>query len=128
MALELKDESATWTITDADLIQGGDKETTYTIRRLTLEKHREIRRRHTSKPTYRRQYEHVNEEAFQDDLFDYVLVGWSGVIVNGKEAPCDSAHRALLDVPRRIQILDAAGMNEIRAQEDARDASFRATA
>lgn len=125
MPLELKDDSATWTISDADLVSGGDKETVYTVRRLTLEKHREIRKRHTSKPTYRRQFEQLNEEAFQDDLFDYVLVNWTGVIVKGQPAPCDAEHRALLDVPRRIALLDAAGMNEIRAQEDARDTSFR---
>lgn len=124
MALELRDESATFPVTDDKLITGGDKDTSYTVRRLTLDKHREIRRRHTKAANYRKP-ERIDEDAFQDDLFDYVLVGWSGVVANGEPVPCDWEHKRLIDVPRRIALLDLAGMNEIAAAEDARGESFR---
>jgi hypothetical protein len=35
-------------------VPGGDKDTRYTVRRLTLDKHREITKRHTKPGTYRR--------------------------------------------------------------------------
>ena len=128
MALELKDESATWEVCDKDLVPGGDKDTFYTVRRLTLEKHREITKRHTKPGNFRRPEGKRNDEAIQDDLFDYVLENWRGVIKDGQPAPCDWDHKSLLDVPRRIALLDEAGLNEIAAMEDARDQSFRGPA
>src|SRR5436190_21251865 len=125
MALELKDEKDTWTVTDADVIKGGDTDTAYTVRRLTLDKHREITKRHTKPATYKKG-ERRDEDAIQDDLFDYVLVGWKGVVVKGAPVPCDWEHKKLVDVARRIALLDIAGLNEIAAAEDARDESFRA--
>lgn len=125
MALELKGESDTWTVTDAEVIQGGDKETVYTIRRLTLDTHREITKKHTKPANYRRP-ERRDDNAIQDDLFDYVLVGWKGVVAKGEPLPCVWEHKKLLDVARRIALLDLAGMNEIAAAEDAREDSFRA--
>lgn len=125
MALELKDDKATWEVCDADLITGGDKDTFYTIRRLTLDKHREISKTHTKPATFRRQFEKRDEEAIQDDLFDYVLVGWKGVVAGGKPVPCEWEQKKLLDIARRIALLDLAGMNEIAAQEEARGESFR---
>lgn len=126
MALELKDEHDTWPITDAALMTGGDKDTSYTVRRLTLDKHREITRTHTKAATYRKG-ERKDEDAIQDDLFDYVLVGWQGVVAKGQPVPCDWEHKKLIDVARRIALLDVAGMNEIAAAEDAREESFRPT-
>lgn len=126
MALELKDDSATWPVVDADLIPGGDKDTEYTIRRLTLDKHREITRRHTKVANFRRP-ERKDDNAIQDDLFDYVLVGWRGVVANGQALPCEWQYKKLVDVARRIALLDHAGMNEIAAAEDARGESFRGT-
>jgi hypothetical protein len=39
--------------------------------------------------------------------------------------PCEWDYKALLDVPRRIALLDEAGLNDIAAAEDARAESFR---
>lgn len=128
MPLELKSDSATWDVKDSEVIKGGDPDTVYTVRRLTLDKHREIKRKHTKPATYRRQFDKIDEDELQDDLFDYVLVGWSGVVVNGEPVPCEWAHKKLIDVPRRIALLDIAGMNEIAAAEAARGESFRAPA
>lgn len=128
MPLELKTESDTWWVTDADLIPGGDKGTRYKVRRLTLDKHREISKRHTKPGTFRRPEGKRDDEAIQDDLFDYVLDGWEGVTVKGEAVPCEWDYKRLLDVPRRIALLDNAGLNEIAAAEDARGESFRGAA
>lgn len=124
MALELKDESASWTVKDSEVLTGGDPTVEYTIKRLTLDKHREIRRKHTKQATYRKP-ERVSEEDFQDDLFDYVLVGWKNVVGSGQPLPCDWQHKRLIDTARRVSLLDMAGLNEIAASGDARDESFR---
>ena len=125
MALQLKTESHTWWVTDKDVFpSGGDSETKYEIRRLTLDKYREIAKSHTKRANYRKP-EYRDEEATQDDLFDYVLVNWSGVVIDGQPVPCEWEHKRLLDVPRRVALLDLAGMNEIAAEEDARAESFR---
>jgi hypothetical protein len=128
MPLELKDESATWWITDAELVPGGDKETRYKVRRLTLDKHREITKRHTKPGTYRRPEGKVDQDAIQDDLFDYVLTAWEGVNASGEAVPCEWESKRLLDVPRRVALLDAAGMNDLAAVESARNESFRSAA
>jgi len=128
MPLELKDETATWWITDAELVPSGDKETKYQVRRLTLDKHREITRKHTKASTFRRPQGTRNDEDIQDELFDYVLVGWEGVTAKGQAVSCEWEFKKLLDVPRRIALLDEAGLNDIAASEDARAQSFRGPA
>jgi hypothetical protein len=128
MPLELKDESATWWITDAELVPGGDKATRYEVRRLTLDKHREITRKHTKPGNYRRPEGKIDQEGIQDDLFDYVLKAWEGITVKGEPVPCEFEFKRLLDVPRRVALLDAAGMNDLAAAEDARGESFRGAA
>lgn len=125
MPIELKsEETQPWTVKDSDLIKGGDESTTYTVRRLTLDKHRKITKTHTKPATYKKP-EQRDENAIQDDLFDYVLVGWSGVVADGQPVPCNWEYKRLVDVARRIALLDIAGMNEIAAAEEARGESFR---
>jgi hypothetical protein len=121
----LKDEADTWWITDADLVSGGDKETKYKVRRLTLDKHREIQKRHTKPGNYRRPEGKVDGEAIQDDLFDYALDNWEGVLKDGQPVACEWEFKRLIDVARRIAILDNAGLNDLAAAEDARSQSFR---
>lgn len=125
MALVLKDESDTWEIADKALVPNGDPDVVYTVRRLTLEKRREIIRRHTKAGNYRRPESKIDEDAIADDLFDYVLVSWRGVLKDGADAPCDWPHKALIDTQRRIALLDEAGLNDIAAAAVARDESFR---
>jgi hypothetical protein len=135
MALELKDESDTWTITDADVMpDGGDKDTVYTVRRLTLDKHREITKLHTKKANYRKP-ERPDIPKIQDALFDYVLVDWKGVVKHGQPVPCVWEHKRLIDIGRRVALLDEAGLNEIEKasaakeeEEGERQESFRPTA
>jgi hypothetical protein len=54
-----------------------------------------------------------------------VLVGWDRRRREGQPVPCDWEFKKLLDVPRRIALLDEAGLNDLAAAEDARDESFR---
>jgi hypothetical protein len=126
MALELKDDHGTQVVTDADLLKGGDPTVTYTIRRLTIDKQREIHKRHTKPATFKRP-ERADLEAVQDDLFDWCLANWTNVVANGQPIECVWEHKKLLDLARRTAILEVAGMNEIAAAEDAREESFRPT-
>ena len=124
MALELRQAGDLITLSDADLIKDGDPTVTYTVRRLTIDKWREIRRKHTKPGTYRKP-EQCDEEAFQDALFDYVLEGWTNVVANGTPLPCDWSNKRLIELPRRAALIDAAGANEVSAHEEAREESFR---
>lgn len=128
MALELKTDDDSTTITDADLMPDGDKETSYTIRHLTTAKHREIVKAHTKKVPnkHTHQREDVTDwEAVSDDLIDYVLTGWHNVIASGQQVACTLANKLLLDGPRKKAILELAGMNEIAAAPERRAESFR---
>jgi hypothetical protein len=130
MAKQLTEAGAQFTVTDAQILQDGDKETVYTLRRLTREKHREIVKANTerviNKRTHQRE-ERTDWAAVTDDLIDYVLVAWSGVLYQGQPAPCDREHKMLLDAPTSDGLLERAGLNEITAgaNPEAREASFR---
>jgi hypothetical protein len=67
----------------------------------------------------------VDWEAVSDDLLDYVIAGWSGIIAKGEPLPCVKVNKLLLDGPRKTAILERAGMNEIAAAPERRAESFR---
>lgn len=132
MAKTLRAADEEFTVTDKQLLQDGDKDTTYTLRRLTRETHREIQRRHTVKVTNKRTHQREDQTdwaAVTDDLVDHVIVAWAGVLYGGQPAPCDRAHKMLLDAPTTDAILERAGLNEITGTgeeaQEARAASFR---
>lgn len=128
MALELKTADDITTITDAELVPEGDKETSYDLRHLTTEKHREIVKANTSKVPNKRTHQRddvVDWEAVSDDLLDYAIAGWSGIVSKGEPLPCVKANKLLLDGPRKSAILERAGMNEIAAAPERRAESFR---
>lgn len=131
MPLTLKTTSDTLTITDALLVPEGAKDVTFTIRHITIEKNREVQRKYTTKVPNRRTHQRddvIDWEAVTDELLDYALEDWSGIEFNGKPAPCDSEHKALLDGIRRAAILERAGMNEVQMAPEHRERSFRTTA
>jgi len=128
MALELKSEGDLSVVSDADLVADGDKETTYTLQHLTTEKHREFVRKHTSKVPNKRSHqmeERTDWEKVSDDLLDYVITAWSGIVAKGSALECVRVNKLLLDGPRKTAILDRAGMNEIAAAPERRAESFR---
>lgn len=130
MALQLLREEETITVKDSDLVEGGDKDTTYTIRKLTPAMLRKIVRANTKPGNYKRQ-ESVDWNAVRDDQVDHVLVAWSGVVEprTKKDAECSRANKIDgLDDVRKLAIVDRAGLAEVASQEEARGESFRGTA
>jgi hypothetical protein len=130
MALQLLNEDARFEVKDSDLdgIDGGDPETVYTVRQIPPHVNREIGRRHTTRPINRKtgtREEVVDWPSYIDDMVDYALVGWAGILHNGQPAPCDRQFKALLDGPRKAAILGLAGHNQ-RAGDRAE--SFRGPA
>ena len=128
MALDLKTDDDVSTITDADLVPDGDKDTTYTVRHITTDKHREIVKAHTTKVPNKRTHQRddvTDWNAVSDALLDYALAEWSGVISRGQPVPCDRGHKMLLDGQRKTALLEHAGMNEVAAAPARTAESFR---
>jgi len=127
MALALKTGEDTTDISDADLMADGDKGTIFTIRYLTVAKNRELVRHHTKprpNPRSRAMEDVTDWEAVADAQFDYVLVNWKGVTLHGKDVPCDSEHKQLIDATRRAALLVKAGLNEVQAAAEVRAEAF----
>jgi hypothetical protein len=128
LALELKTADDEVVVSDADLVAGGDKDTSYTIRFLTIEKNRELVKQHTKKVPNRRTHQmedDTNWEAVSDAQFDYVLKDWKGVRVKGADVPCVPQFKQLVDGTRRGALLVKAGLNEVMAAPERRAESFR---
>lgn len=131
MALKLIDPDEPFTVTDVSLGVGdGDTDTSYTLRPLTRDVWREIKKRHTTRVRNKRTGAldtEIDWEAFNDDLLDHVVIGWSGVVLShGEPAPCtrDLKLRGL-DSARCAALLDVAGLNRVEAAEADAGDSFR---
>ena len=128
MPLVLKSTEDRQPVTDAELIDGGAKDVMYVIRHLTTDQHREITRQNTKKKPNKMTHqmeEHVDWAKVSDDLLDYVLTDWSGVIAEDNPLPCTLQYKLLLDAQRKTAILQFAGMNEVLAAPERRAESFR---
>lgn len=128
MALQLLDSEARIDVPDSELndVQDGDPGTVYTIRQIAPQMNRQIAKTHTTQPINRRTGARetvVDHVALVDDLLDYALVGWRGILLKGVDAPCSREHKLLLDMPRKLALLAVAGLNRT-APED-RERSFR---
>lgn len=127
MALNLLDEAARITVVDSELadVYGGDPDTTYTVRQIAPEKHKELREKHATmvlnKKTHQRE-EKVDTDALVEDLFDYALVDWTGILHRGQPVPCERQYKLLLDFQRKAALVAIAGMNRV---EEVRAESFR---
>jgi hypothetical protein len=133
MAKRLIDPTITITAKDSELLSGGDPDTTYTLRPLTTEKHREIVRLHTRKEPDRRtraMQDVTDWAAVTDDLVDYVVASWIGILDGAEPAACTRENKMRLDAPTKDALLERAGLNEIVKPRDAedREASFRQSA
>lgn len=92
MARALIDESNPEWVSEKDLIADGDPEVSYHIRPVSVETHRGLVKRFTSKVPNRRTHrpdEIVDFEAVSDAVYDYCLIGWKGIESGGKPVPCD---------------------------------------
>lgn len=135
MALLVRGEDERIEICDADLdgVEDGDPETIYTVRVLTQRVIDEIRARHTksviNKVTHRREPV-TDDRAMAEDLLDYLLVDWRGVVFKASRepVPCTKDYKAAALSGARVEALfRLAGVNEV-ARDEARAASFRPTA
>jgi hypothetical protein len=128
MAISLLKETTRITVLDSDLedVDNGDTGTSYTVRQIPPDVNREIAKKHTkytpNSRTHRRD-EDVDNVGFMDDLIDYALMDWSGILDDGAPAPCTRENKLLLDMPRKIALLKVAGLNRVAAEVRAQ--SFR---
>jgi hypothetical protein len=113
------------TVLDSELITGGDSETSYTLRKITPEKQRELVDKHTRRGNNRRQ-ETIDVDRLQEDQLDYALTAWKGVLDRGKPADCSRENKiGGLDLERRVAIITRASITDVVAAQEARAESFR---
>ncbi len=130
MALNLLTEGEEFTVCDKDLVgvADGDPEVVYTLRKLDPPTHKAIVKRHTKAEFLRGvgKVDKTDSAAAADDILDYVLVGWTHVLLAGEPAPCTRELKLKgLDFTRRNALVDLAGMNAIAALPERRAESFR---
>lgn len=109
--------------TDLELEIPADPEARYTLRPLTTLAAREIGKKYTrqefNRQTHRRE-SIIDQEALNDAIVDYVIVGWSGVSVGAEgPAPCTVENKLKLPVPLQRALLDQAQVGdsaEVRAE------------
>jgi hypothetical protein len=120
MALNLLNDADQITVCDADLVDDGQQDVTYTIRKITPEKMRQIVRANTKAGNHRRD-EKIDWMSVQDDQIDHLLVAWTGILSDGKPADCNRANKLTLDGPRKVALIDRAGTAEAVAVQEARE-------
>jgi hypothetical protein len=132
MAIALLDDEATLEVADHELGQDdGDEGTIYTLRVVSPQVIKRLRKEHTKKrPTGGQGMADVlNTEAFGEALWDYVLKSWRGPMWRGKAIDADEIvngvkAKTLLDGSRKAALLERAGANEVVTP----DATFRPSA
>lgn len=132
MPRSLHDEAATFEVKEADIpeVVNPDPDVTYTVRPLTTTKFRELQKKNT-KPVVnkatRAMEEQVNGENLADDLIDWVIAGWVGIVDRGQPAECSRANKLRLDGQVKQGLIGVAGLNRIEEAPAKREESFRPT-
>lgn len=132
MALNLMVEGETFDVCDTELqgVTDGDPDVMYTVKRLDPKTHRAMTKARTKKEFVRGvgQVDKLDARELADDILDYILVGWRGVLLKGEPAPCTREFKiGGLDFTRRAALVERAGMNEIDRAPERRAESFRPT-
>lgn len=134
MALEVRKAEDRIVVRDTDLedVMNGDADTTYTLRTLTTDKVRELRKPYAkqefNKRTHRREDVPLTDDeqaALTADLIDYAIVGWTGILYDGQPLDCTKDNKGLLDSVRKSALLSMAGMNQTAKGAQAKAESFR---
>lgn len=133
MAIRLIDVDERDEVKDSDLpgVTDGDPETSYSIRSIGIEDYRAIvKQRSTTRPNPRTQQKETvltaeGEQLVNEDILDFVLVGWTGITLRGAAVPCVREHKLRLDPVRQMAIRTYAGMNKIARVPEVRAESFR---
>lgn len=128
MALQLTGDGDQITVADLDLgAMNPDPEAAYTVALLTREAYKRIFRANTKKqvnPESRRLEDVTDMPGVMEDLLDAVLVGWTGILAGGVEAPCVRENKLKLDAHRAQKLVEVAGYNQV-AGGGGQAASFR---
>jgi hypothetical protein len=103
-----------------------DDEAVYTLRPITVEYARRVYKTHTHQELNRRTHQkddHVDTVAAVNDLLDYCLVAWAGVVDRGQPVACVLANK--LRLPSNIQtaLIELAQQGQVTPE--ATSASFR---
>lgn len=126
MALELFQTGSTFTVTDADLVPGGDPEVVYTLRYFTSEDADRLRKAAITKKynaTKQAQEETFDSTAYGESVINHVLVEWTNVTRNGEPLPCVLSNKRIMPAERRGRMVSLAQENvQVKAVEQA--ASF----
>jgi len=133
MALELLDENDRIEVKDSELedVNDPDQDAAYTLRPISTTKQREITKRHTDHVLNRhtgRKEPKVDGDKVADDLLDFALVSWSGIVHKGKSLPCEREYKLQLDAVRKSGLLIIAGLNRTEREAQAKAESFRSPA
>lgn len=130
MSRSLHDDEATFEIKEADIpeVVNADPDVTYTVRPLSTTKFRELQKKNTrmvpNKATRAMEPE-VNGENLADDLIDWVIAGWSGIVDKGQPAECSRANKLRLDGQVKTGLIGVSGLNRIEAAPAETARSFR---
>lgn len=125
MAVRLLDADGTIDVKDSDLadVTDGDPDTVYTVRQIPPHVNRQLSKQHSTMKRGQYTIDHIE---LMDSLLDYALVGWVGIQDKGTPAPLTKDNKARLDYPRKVAILQIAGLNQVTKEADRAD-SFRST-
>lgn len=129
--LQLLTERDRIVVKDADIpgVPDPDKDATYTLRPIAKEQQRAIETANTHwEVTNKRGQEKepvLDVGALTDDLLDYALLSWTGIIYEGQPLPCVREHKLKLDNVRTMGLLRVARSNPIERAPEVHAASFR---
>lgn len=130
MAIKLLDEDETFTVSDSELgVDGGDDGTIYTVRVVSPQVIKRLRKQHSRKRPAGGQgmVDVLDSDAFGEALFDFVLAGWNAgaVLIKGQPVAADDLvqtsggpvkAKTLLDGSRKVALLERAGANQTVAE------------
>lgn len=127
MALRLLQEGTEHDVPEAELrgVEAPDPDVIYRLRKISPARNKAVIKAHTD-DRRRGGAQVVDQLAVIDDLVDYALTAWTGVVDGeGAPAPCTRENKlAGLDYTRKSGIVEFA-MSMDRARTEDRAASFR---
>jgi hypothetical protein len=112
--------------TDLEVAIATDKGVFYTLRPITIEKAREIRKRHTKRVINRTTHqkdEVVDTTDVTNDLLDYALCAWRGIEDKGQAVECSLVNKLRLPPAIQSGLLDLAQSGQ--QTKDDKEQSFR---
>lgn len=130
MPLELLDPEGRIEVKDSDLtgVTDGDPDTVYVLRPIGIEDHRVLTKQNTRDELDRRSHQKVKVtdwNAVADDVLDFVLIEWRGILFRGAAVPCERDFKLKLDYVRKHALSELAGMNQVARAPERRAESFR---